>query len=321
MTKLMRVMTAIARDKMNEYAKLLGLACVLTSDNCKNKLDSLRKKSKKIYAKVRRATATGQLVESNFDLEAAKAKWAQFSLWHKLFFAHPSFGPGGSSQSSADLEATCPGLPYERPSTPALLAASVSSGESAQARTPTTLAAAPPVDLAAISMQSPSATPSDGAGDLLADFDDEDSLGWSLPKKAKVKEATSEVETPENITSKKERRQMKLEGFQAVMLEEERSLAEKRQEFEERMLIQQSKILTDMEEKRQKYDDARRKEDREYQDKREQERREYEDKRDKERREAEEKRDADKMRLEEDRRQSDKAFQANLLANLFKKQE
>ena len=79
----------LAKDRMNEYARELGLSLEVTAEQCKNKLDSLRKKSRKIYEKVRRATATGQLVESNFDLEEAKAKWAQFHLWHRLFFEHP----------------------------------------------------------------------------------------------------------------------------------------------------------------------------------------------------------------------------------------
>ena len=131
------------------------------------------------------------------------------------------------------------------------------------------------------------------------DYGHDTDLDWTpAPKKKKKKTAVASAPTSARSSSKSERRQIKLDTFQAGVLKEERALAEQREGFKERMLQQQAKIWADIEDRKQKYEDERRKVERAY--KREQERRKYEDRRERERMEREEKREADRIRLEEE---------------------
>lgn len=227
--------------------------------------------------------------------QAAKAKWANFALWHRLFFTSPSLGAGGSSISTAED--------------------SVNDETSASTAT----GASPKACVTPVPAESADhSSSSEGEEE-----EGEDEVTWApSPKRAKHEKTCP--------TDRKSRAHLKFEAIQDVLVKQESAAEKSRQaadkearDHQHDVLLQLERVRSDAEDARAQHqrdwEDKQRKKQQEYDEKREQARRDYDDKKDRERREYEEKRENDREDLNQERRERELEFHAALLSKFCSK--
>ena len=101
---------AIATTRLNAYlTEELGRTNVYTEKAICNKIDTILKNGKKMYATYQKKGETGKEYteeDAEIDLEAAESSWPNFKTFHERFKDHPSLGPGAVDDSVTPTPST-----------------------------------------------------------------------------------------------------------------------------------------------------------------------------------------------------------------------